>query len=273
MSTLRFMIIGDLIGDPGIALFQKWAPVLKKKHGVHAIIVNGENSAKKGVGLSAKGLAALKESGADVVTTGNHAFDCKDIYTSLDERSDVLRPINYSSGCPGKGFSLFNIGQIQVAVVNISGRAFMSDGIDCPFKASDTVLSFLKHKTNIILFDFHGEATSEKQALGFHLDGKISAVVGTHTHIQTADERILPKGTGYITDLGCSGALNSVIGFEYKDVYKRMTTHYRFGKFIVETKGEMVLCGVLVDIDSTTGKTTHIERIRLIDSDLESMFT
>lgn len=266
------MMIGDLIGNPGVALFQKWAPVLKKKHGAHAIIVNGENSAKKGVGLSSKSLIALKESGADIITTGNHVFDCKDIYTSLDERSDVIRPINYSTACPGKGVAFFNVGNHLVAVVNVLGRVFMSDNADCPFKASDNVLSFLQHKTNIILFDMHGEATSEKVALGLHLDGRISAIVGTHTHVQTADERVLPKGTAYITDLGCSGGLNSVIGFEHAEVMKRITTHYRFGKFVVETKGEMALRGVLIDVDSTTGKATRIERIHLIDNELEGMF-
>ena len=273
MSILRCMMIGDLIGQPGIALFQKWAPVLKEKHKLDVIVVNGENSAPNGLGIAPKGYEQLKESGAHVITTGNHAWDCKEIYPVFNERGDLLRPINYPAALPGKGYSLVQVGNEQVAIVNLHGRVFIKDLLDCPFKAIESLLTFLQYKTKIILVDFHAEATSEKNAMGLFLDGKVSGVVGTHTHVQTADERILPQGTGFITDLGCSGGVNSVLGLKYEEMIRKITVHAKFGKFIVETKGPMVLGGVIMSIDSTTGKCIAIERIRIIDEEISKNFS
>ena len=266
------MFIGDLVGQPGIALFRKWAPILKEKHKLNAIIVNGENSANKGIGITANGIVELKEGGASIITTGNHAWDNKDVYTALNERNDVIRPANYPAQCPGKGYALFTVENQTVAIVNLHGRVFIKDLIDCPFKAAETIISFLQHKTKIIFIDFHAEATSEKTAFGFFLDGKVSGIFGTHTHVQTADERILPNGTGFITDLGCCGALNSVIGMRYEEIIKRLTIHNKFGKFMVETKGPMILCGIIIDINIQTGKAVHIERVRITDEEIERNF-
>lgn len=262
------MFIGDLVGEPGLALFAKWAPVLKEKYKINATIVNAENSAKNGNGVSSKNITFLKEHGADVITTGNHAFDCKDVYTMLSERNDVIRPTNYPPGCPGKGHTLIEVENQTVAVVNVHGRIFVRELLDCPFRAMDSLLGFLKHKTKIILVDFHGEATSEKKSMGLFLDGKVTALVGTHTHVQSADQMILPKGTGYMTDLGSAGALYSVIGFQEQGVLNRYLIHHRFGQFAVETKGPMVLSGVWIEVDVATGKTIQIEPIRVIDEEI-----
>ena len=269
---LKFLFIGDLVGDPGIALFQKWIPQLKEKHAIDAIIVNGENAAKNGIGITPQNIEAIKKAGADIITTGNHAWDQKSVYQVLQERNDVLRPINYPAECPGKGYTFFQVQNLTVAIINLHGRVFIRDMLDCPFRAIESLLSFVKHKTNIIFIDFHAEATSEKKVMGFFLDGKISGIYGTHTHVQTADEQILPLGTSYITDLGCCGALNSVIGMQYEGAVKKFMVHQKFGKFIVEHRGPMVFCGVMVEIDAETGKSLKIERIRIVDHEISQNF-
>ena len=267
-ELLRFMFIGDLVGDPGLALFQKWIPKLQEKYKADAVIVNGENAAKNGNGLTPNIVDILKNHGASVITTGNHAFDHKNIYNAFQERNDLLRPLNYPAECPGKGYALFEMQGHTVAVINLHGRIFVKDLLDCPFRAVESLLTFLRHKTNLIFVDFHGEATSEKRAMGLFLDGKVSGFYGTHTHVQTADEYVQPQGTSYITDLGCCGALNSVIGFQLDGVLKKFMIHQKFGKFIVEHRGPMVLCGVFVEVDAKTGKSLKIERIRIIDNEI-----
>ena len=271
-KTLRFMFIGDVVGEPGLEVFKKWAPRLKEKHNVDALVVNGENTTKCGNGISPKEVNILKEHGASVITTGNHAWDNKKVYNLLSERDDVIRPVNYPSGCPGKGYYLFQVENQTVAVVNLHGRVFVRDLIDCPFKAMESLLSFLQHKTNIIFVDFHGEATSEKNAMGLFLDGRVSGVYGTHTHVQTADHTIFPGGTSYVTDLGSCGAMNSVIGFQFEGVINRFMIHHKFGKFVVEKKGPMVFSGVLVDVDTQTGKAVKIEPIRIVDKEISELF-
>ena len=271
-QKLRFMIIGDLIGDPGLRVFQKWSSKLKEKHKVDAIIVNGENTSKNGCGVTAKAITSLKHNGVSVITLGNHAFDWKDVYNILNERDDIVRPANYPSECPGKGHCFFNVGEHRIAVVNLHGRVFVKDLLDCPFKTIESQLLFLRSKTNIILVDFHAEATSEKKAMGLFLDGKVSTVFGTHTHVQTSDEQILPSGTSYITDIGFCGAQHSVIGMEFKNGLRRLMIHPKFGKFVVEKKGPIVVNGALVDVDVETGKTIAIERINFIDEDIGHTF-
>lgn len=267
-SPLRFLIIGDLIGNPGLAMFQKWALKLKQQYKADSIIVNGENVAKDGRGVSAKSIDVLKSYGADVITTGNHIWDNKEVFQPLQDRDDLIRPANYPSGSQGKGYALYTIGNQTVAVVNFLGRVFSREPLDCPFRSAESLVLMLKHKTKIIIVDFHAEATSEKNAMGLFLDGKVSCVVGTHTHIQTADQRILPQGTGFITDLGSSGALNSAIGFCFDGVIKRFMYHHKMGKFVVETTPPYVMSGIVVDIDPATGKATNIEPIRVIDETL-----
>lgn len=265
-DTLRVMLIGDVVGQPGMNVFQKLVPQLKAKHRIDAVIVNGENAAKDGKGLSPKIVDFFKQNGASVVTTGNHVWDNKELYSSLNERDDVIRPANYPSGCPGKGYALFMVGNHTIAVINLFGRFGIKDALDCPFRAAESLVLMLKNKTNIIFVDFHGEATSEKRAMGMFLDGKVSGVYGTHTHIQTADEMIMPKGTSYLTDLGSCGALNSVIGFQFETVIPRFLYHPRASKMQVEDRGPLVLCGIMVDVDTQTGKAVNVERIRVIDN-------
>lgn len=267
-QTVRVIIIGDLVGNPGLALFKKWAPLLKKDYCADMLVVNGENVAKEGKGITPKIYTQLKEAGADVVTTGNHAWDNKEIYLTLDTQQDIIRPANYPTGCNGRGYTFFSTGRKEVAVINLHGRVFIPDSLDCPFRTIESLLTFIRSKTPLIIVDFHAEATSEKSTMGLFLDGRISCLVGTHTHIQTADERILPKGTAYITDLGCSGSLNSVIGFSYAPIIEKYLKHPKAGKFIVSHDLPLLISGVVVDIDEETGKATHIQRIRIIDEDI-----
>lgn len=267
-STIKVLAIGDVVGGPGLQLCRKWISQLKATYKVDAVIINGENAAKEGKGITPEEIISLKESGAQVITTGNHAWDHKAVYAALQERDDIVRPINYPAGCPGKGYTFFWAGEYRCAVINVHGRVFSGDALDCPFRALESVLSFIRTKTNLIFVDVHADATSEKKALGRFLDGQVSGVWGTHTHVQTADEMILPKGTGFITDLGSCGALHSIIGFEYESILQRMMVHYRLGKLTVDERGPMVLSGVLFTVDSTTGLTKAIERIRIVDKDI-----
>jgi 2',3'-cyclic-nucleotide 2'-phosphodiesterase len=268
-TPLRFLIIGDLIGDPGLALAQKWIPRLREEHKIDGVVVNGENSAKNGLGIHPKGYELLKSVGVNVVTTGNHALDSKESFSLFKERDDILRPLNFHPECPGRGYTFFNIGQYVVAVVNIHGRVFVKELLDCPFRMMDSVVTFLRHKTPIILVDFHAEATSEKRIFGLHLDGRVSAVFGTHTHVQTADEMILPRGTAYITDLGSSGSMHSVIGFAFEGAYRKMVVHHKLGKFEVDTTSPFVLTGIIVSVDPETGAALSVERVKVVDRELE----
>jgi len=266
--NVRVLLLGDIIGAPGKALVQKHIPELKKIYSPQAIIVNGENCAGDGRGITPKAMRFFKHAGVNLVTSGNHIFQKKDIYPYLTEHKDLLRPLNFPSGCPGIGVTTFEVDGVPVGVINVQGRVFMRELVGCPFRAVESVLTYLQHKTKIIIIDMHAEATSEKLGIAFYFDGKVSAVVGTHTHVQTADERILPGGTAYITDLGMSGALNSMIGMKKDAVIRNMLTQMPV-KFEVETEGTMIMTGVIIDINSETGKATHIERIKVIDTDLK----
>lgn len=264
-TRLRFLCIGDIIGTPGMTMFQKWVPKLKEKYKAHAVIVNGENATKNAMGFTVKNIDDLKAAGADVITTGNHAFDQAEAYNALSERAYLIRPVNYPPGCPGKGLAFLNVEGHSVAVINVHGRVFVREMLDCPFRAMDSLLTYVSTKSKIILVDVHAEATSEKRCMGMFLDGRVSAVWGTHTHIQTADEYVMPQGTGYITDLGGCGALNSVLGMESDAMIKRLLIHHKMGKIAVEHKGPYVLSGILVEVDPSTGKSVAIERIRIVD--------
>jgi metallophosphoesterase (TIGR00282 family) len=268
MGSIKILCIGDVIGNTGLVLFQKWASKLKEKYKADAIIVNGENSTKNGQGITSKIVEFFRHNGASAVTTGNHVWDNKEILSSLDKKEFVIRPANYPSGCPGIGYTFFNVGQHTVAVLNLHGRVFVNDFLDCPFRTIESLLTYIKPRTNIIIVDFHAEATSEKRALGFFLDGKVSAVFGTHTHVQTADEYILPNGTAYITDIGCCGALNSIIGMQFGGVLQKFLLNNKLGKFVVEDKGPMVISGICVDIDANSGKALSIERVKVIDDQI-----
>jgi 2',3'-cyclic-nucleotide 2'-phosphodiesterase len=265
MNTLRFLFIGDIIGQPGVTIFQRWASRLKEQHKIDAIIVNGENSAKNGKGIMPKLVDIFKNQGVSVITTGNHVFDHKEIFAMMSERDDLIRPANLPPGCPGKGYTFFQVQGQTVAIINLHGRVFTRETLDCPFRTVESLLTFIKTKTNLVFVDFHAEATSEKSAMGLFLDGKVSGVLGTHTHVQTADERVLPQGTAFITDLGCCGALNSIIGFDKDLALPRFITHLQMGKFVVEIKGPVALCGAWVEVDAQTGKALKIERVSVVD--------
>jgi metallophosphoesterase (TIGR00282 family) len=267
MSVKKFLYFGDLVGRPGCFMFQKHAQQLKKQHDADAILVNGENTAVNGRGITPRTINFLKHNGADVITGGNHMFQRKEVYETLNERTDVLRPANFPADCPGKGVTTFRCGDTTIGVINAQGRIFMRELVSDPFKAIASACTYLKHKTSTILLDFHGETTSEKSAIAHCFDGQISAMVGTHTHVQTADERILPGGTSIITDLGMSGALHSIIGMKKEKIIYNLTTQLPV-KFEVEETPPYMLSGVCIAIDTDTGKTVSIERFRVVDEDV-----
>lgn len=265
-KTLRFMALGDLMGSAGIAMFERWAPRLRDKHNIDAIIVNGENTANNGRGTTVEIVDGLVAAGASVVTSGNHIWANKKIYSFLDESRVLLRPANYPAGAPGKGYAIFDVNGVSVAVVSLQGRVFMHEDLDCPFRTIESLLTMLSQRTNIILVDFHAEATSEKKAMAYFLDGKVSGLLGTHTHIQTADEMVMPQGTAYITDLGFAGALHSALGISSSIILDRFLTQMPVF-FKVEKKGPMMLNGVWLEVDVETGKALSIERINVVDED------
>ncbi len=266
-KTIRVLMLGDVIGNVGRAMLQKHLKPLKEKYAIDVTIVNGENSNTNGRGITARIAKSLKHNGIDIITTGNHIWDQKDIYEYLQDHTDIVRPANFPSECPGKGVTTFNCQGIEVAVVNLQGRVFMKEDLDCPFKTVDSILTYLKHRTNIILVDMHAETTAEKLALGYYLDGRVSCVVGTHTHVPTADERVLPKGTAYVTDLGMGGALHSLIGFKKESIIEKFKNQMPT-RFMVETEPPIVMTGIWVEIDTQTGKATKIERVKVIDEEL-----
>lgn len=263
IKTIRIMCIGDVVGTPGQAMIQKHLPRLKKEYGINAIIVNGENSAD-GKGITPGIMKFFRHHGVDIVTTGNHIWQKKEITSYLNEHKDLLRPANFPHDCPGVGVATFLSDNLTIGVINIQGRVFMREFVSCPFRTAESALTFLASRTKIIVVDMHAETTSEKMGLGWFLDGKVSAVVGTHTHVQTADERILPGGTAFITDLGMCGSFNSMIGMKKEPIIRHMITQMPV-RFEVEEEGPLVLSGVWFEIDVATGKAVSIERIRIID--------
>jgi metallophosphoesterase (TIGR00282 family) len=220
---VKIFFIGDIIGKPGRRAVREKLPGLLEELHIDLVLANGENAAG-GFGVTPKIVKELINSDIDLLTSGNHIWDKRDILGFLDNQKVLLRPANYPNGVPGRGSSLVEAKNgIMVGVINVSGRVFMDD-IECPFKTSLKENEKLRAATSIVIVDFHAEATSEKEALGWYLDGKVSAVVGTHTHVQTADERVLPNGTAYITDLGMTGAMDSVIGIEKSIAIERFLT-------------------------------------------------
>lgn len=269
MNTLKVLLVGDVVGITGRRIFQRHIGRIKNDYGIDAIIVNGENSASDGRGITSRIVHFFKHCGVNVITTGNHIWKNREIYSYWDKgANDLLRPANFPSGVPGIGVTTFTCANnTVVGVVNLQGRVFMHELVSCPFRAIDSILTFLRTKTSIIFIDFHAETTSEKAAMGYYVDGKVSGLVGTHTHIQTADERILPNGTGFISDLGMCGALNSMLGMKKEPIIQNFLTQMPT-KFTVETEGPIILCGVIMTVDSNNGKTIAIERLRIVDSTL-----
>jgi metallophosphoesterase (TIGR00282 family) len=249
--------VADVVGHPGREAVKAILPGLKKEVGADLTIVNGENSAG-GFGLTAKIAAELKAAGADVITTGNHVFAQKEFVSELPGLQQVLRPANYPPAAPGQGSCVVEAAGRQVLVMNLMGRIFTADNLDDPFRAADAILA-AHPETRIVFCDMHAEATSEKTAMGWHLDGRASAVVGTHTHIPTADARVLTKGTAYVTDVGMVGPRDGCIGMDKDVVLQRFLTAVP-NRFIVAS-GPVTFNSVLVTINSSTGRATSIQRV------------
>lgn len=256
--ALKILFIGDIVGRPGRHLVRDLLHRLVDQHMVDLVIANGENAAA-GFGLTTDVVAELFDMGIDVLTTGNHVWDKREGLVCLDQEPALLRPANYPEGTPGHGVGVFSTAAgIPVAVINLEGRVFMGN-LDCPFRKADAILKELGTNQKIVFVDFHAEATSEKGALAAYLDGRVSAVVGTHTHVQTADERVLPGGTAFISDVGMSGARDSVIGIRKELSIQKFLTLMPVRYEVA--KKDPVLCGVVVSIDESTGKATGIERV------------
>lgn len=257
---MRVLFIGDIVGEAGRDIVRKKLRDLKQDKKIDAVIANAENSAG-GSGITQRIAEELYEFGVDVITAGDHIWKKREIYEYLLRSDKIIRPANYPDGAPGAGATAIEIkGQGILGVVNLIGRVFM-DAVDCPFKKIEKEVEKLKKKTNIIFVDMHAEATSEKVAMGWFLDGKVSGVVGTHTHIQTADEKILPGGTAYITDCGMTGPYDSVIGRKKELIIERFLTQLP-NKFEVAEK-DVQMHGVIVDVDNLTGKATAIKRVQV----------
>lgn len=259
---IRILALGDVIGRPGRDALSKRLPDLLAKEQVDLCIVNGENVAN-GSGLFPNDVEAILKAGADVITTGDHVWRRREVVNVFGDEPRLIRPGNLPPECPGKGIAhVVTRSGVPAAVINLIGRVFM-DPVDCPFKAADKLVGDASSKAKVIIVDFHAEATSEKIAMGWHLDGKVSLVVGTHTHVPTADERVLPKGTAYVTDLGMTGPYDSVIGRTKESVlYNFMTRmHTRFDV----AKGDVRICGVLATIETETGRAVDIRRVMIGD--------
>jgi metallophosphoesterase (TIGR00282 family) len=245
------LAIGDVIGKPGRKALSQLLPSLRQQYGLDLIMVNGENAAG-GIGVTVATAKEMLDAGADVLTSGNHIWMHREIYPYLDSDMPILRPLNYPPGVPGRGYIIIG----QVAVVNLIGRVFIGD-FDNPFHAVDTLLAQLEPK--IIMVDFHAEATSEKVAMGRYLDGRVSAVLGTHTHVGTTDAQILPGGTAYVSDIGMTGPLDSVIGDDAEAAVERFLTNMPH-RLSVGT-GKTALNGIMVKVDDDSGRALSIERI------------
>jgi 2',3'-cyclic-nucleotide 2'-phosphodiesterase len=256
---MNILLIGDIIGKPGRHAVHNCIGKVKSDHSIDFIIANGENIAN-GTGIQPDSFKNLIDMGVDVVTSGNHIWSKKEAREILGHDLRLLRPHNYPSENPGSGLGIFDCKGTPIAVLNLIGRVFMQP-VDCPFKSADKALEQIQGKAKIIIVDMHCEATSEKRAMGWHLNGRVSSVTGTHTHIMTADEEILPGGTAYLTDIGMSGSPNSVIGMKQQQVMSRFLTGAP-ARFEVSEELPYLFQSVVVSVDKETGKATKIERIR-----------
>ncbi len=257
-GAVKILFIGDIVGEPGRRAVREIVPRLRRQHEPEIVIANGENSAG-GSGITPKTAEEIFSAGVDIITSGDHLWDQKEVTGLLQNESRFLRPLNYPQGTPGQGSVIYQANnQAPIAILNLQGRTFMAD-LDNPFVAARAEVERLRRKTNIIFVDFHAEATSEKAALGRMLDGQVSAVIGTHTHVQTADEQIFPGGTAFLSDAGFTGPHESVIGREIEPVIRRFIT-LQPQRFAV-AEGRVLLQGALVEVNGHTGKAERIARI------------
>lgn len=255
---MRILFVADVIGSPGRKALKGLLRVVRSQVRADAVVVNGENSAG-GFGITPEIAREFFELGVDVITTGNHVWDKKEIHAYLEREPRLLRPANYPPGNPGSGLAIIEAESARLAVLNLQGRVFMPT-IDDPYQIVEQLLESLRGRADAIVIDFHAEATSEKQAFSRHLDGRVAAVVGTHTHVQTADERVLPRGTAAITDLGLTGGLDGVIGMKAEISISRQLLQAR-GERMQPADGDLHLQGAVVEVDVATGRARSIERV------------
>lgn len=258
MAPLKIVFLGDVVGAPGLRAVESLLPRLVAEEAPHLVVANGENAAG-GLGITAETAHQLRRAGVGVVTTGNHVWDKKEVIGRLDDLPFVLRPANYPPGNPGRGWCVAETAWGPVGVVNLSGRIFM-DPLDCPFRTADAALAELAGRARAVLVDFHAEATSEKRALGFYLDGRVTAVLGTHTHVPTADAQVLPGGTGYLTDAGMTGTADSVIGVPTDAALRRFLT--QIPRSLGVAQGVGTLCGAVVEANGD-GRCTAVRRVEV----------
>jgi 2',3'-cyclic-nucleotide 2'-phosphodiesterase len=258
---MKILFIGDVVGSPGRDMIREYLPKLKAKFHPALTIINGENAAS-GRGITKKIYNQFLENGAQAITLGNHTWDNKDIFEFIDSAKNMIRPANFPEGTPGQGIMYSKVNGHEVAIINLQGRTFLP-AIDDPFKKCDELIEEAHKRTSIIFVDFHAEATSEKIAMGWYLDGRVTAVVGTHTHVQTADNRVLPKGTAFITDVGMTGPYDGILGMGKEAVIHKFKTALPVRFEVVE--GRTQLNGVLIDVDPKSGTAKGIQRILIND--------
>lgn len=259
MIKIRILAVGDIIGKSGLKKLKEVLPVIVKQNSIDFIIVNGENSAD-GMGITEKIYREILELNVNVVTMGNHTWAKKDIFEFIED-NQIIRPANYPKNNPGKGYNIYECNNKRIAVINLIGRVTMSVLSENPFLEVKNIINEIKDKSDIIIVDFHGEATAEKIAMGYYLDGEVTIVFGTHTHVQTADEHILKNGTGYITDIGMTGPKNSVIGMDITSSIKRFETS--LPERYKTAEGESIFNSCLFEVNNDTNKVVKITRINL----------
>lgn len=260
MSVIKILFLGDIVGSSGRRILEAGIPKIREEHKLDLIIANGENAAH-GFGITQQICKEILATGVDIITGGNHTFDKKEWPQTFNEyASKLVRPANYPAGTIGKGSTVV-MGKSghKIGIINLMGRVFM-DPLDCPFQAFNREIESVRRETSIILVDMHAEVSSEKSAMGYFVDGRVSAIVGTHTHVPTADERILPKGTGFLTDAGMNGPLDSVIGMKKEIILERFLKKLPIKMEVAEGPGP--LSGVIFSIDSDSGRCVEIERVR-----------
>ena len=257
---MRVLILGDVMGRPARRAVRDLVPPLIEKEEIDLVVANAENAAG-GMGVDLKSARELLSAGVQVLTSGNHIWKKKEIYPFLEEQESLIRPANYPAGAPGKGWCVWQHNGLRALVINLQGRVFMPNHVDDPFRCVDEILKQQGSQSPVVLVDMHAEATSEKYAMGWYLDGRVSIVYGTHTHVQTADERILPGGTAYITDLGMCGPFDSVIGMETETVIRGFIT--QLPRQFEVAQDNVVLQGVIADIDDENGRARAIRRLRI----------
>jgi metallophosphoesterase (TIGR00282 family) len=257
---LRILFIGDIVGKPGRTILYEKLKDFKKQNDIQVAIANVENLSS-GFGITEKNLKSIFEAGVDYCTSGNHVWDNRDVFQFIDDEKRLLRPANYPHACPGRGSAIYSVqNSVNIGIINLSGRTFMPP-LDNPFPLADKLIEEMKPHVPIIILDFHCEATSEKVAMGYYLDGRITAVIGTHTHIQTADERILSAGTAFISDVGMTGGQDSILGVEKDAVLSRFTT--LMPSRLTPAWGDIRMSYVIVEADETNGLAKSIQRGQL----------